>query len=119
MLEAKDFLAGLPTRLNKILDAIANREIEVNVKAVDANLMIEGLQKIANRITSGVILAALIVGASLLMRIETSFVLFGYPGLAIICFLAAVAGGVYLLVNIFIQDEKSQRRASRQRQQHL
>ncbi|HYS45017.1 MAG TPA: hypothetical protein VEM35_01185, partial [Rhizomicrobium sp.] len=62
---------------------------------------------------------ALIVGASLLMRIETSFVLFGYPGLAIICFLAAAAGGVYLLVSIFIQDEKSQRRASRQRQQHL
>jgi predicted unusual protein kinase regulating ubiquinone biosynthesis (AarF/ABC1/UbiB family) len=119
MLEMKDFLAGLPTRLSKILDAIANREIEVSVKAVDANLMLEGLQKIANRITSGVILAALIVGASLLMRIETSFVLFGYPGLAIICFLAAAAGGVYLLVSIFIQDEKSQRRASRQRQQHL
>ncbi len=119
MLEVKDFLAGLPTRLSKILDAIANREIEVNVKAVDANLMLEGLQKIANRITSGVILAALIVGASLLMRVETSFVLFGYPGIAIICFLAAAAGGVYLLVSIFIQDEKSQRRAARQRQQHL
>jgi ubiquinone biosynthesis protein len=119
MLEAKDFLAGLPMRLNKILDAVANREIEVNVKAVDANLMLEGLQKIANRITSGVILAALIIGASLLMRVETSFVLFGYPGIAIICFLGAAAGGVYLLVNIFIQDEKSQRAAARQRRQHL
>ncbi len=119
LLEAKDFLSGLPVRLNKILDAIANREIEVNVKAVDANLVLEGLQKIANRITSGVILAALIVGASLLMRVETSFVLFGYPGIAIICFLAAAAGGVFLLVSIFIQDEKSARLARRQRQQHL
>jgi len=119
MLEAKDFLAGLPMRLNKILDAVANREIEVNVKAVDANLMLEGLQKIANRITSGVILAALIIGASLLMRVETSFVLFGYPGIAIICFLGAAAGGVYMVVNIFIQDEKSQRAAARQRRQHL
>ena len=119
LLETKDFLAGLPVRLNKILDAIANREIEVNVKAVDANIVLDGLQKIANRITSGVILAALIVGASLLMRIETSFVLFGYPGLAIICFLAAAAGAVYLLVSIFIQDEKSARLARRQRQQHL
>ena len=119
LLEAKDFLSGLPVRLNKILDAIANREIEMNVKVVDVNLLLEGLQKIANRITSGVILAALIIGASLLMRVETSFILFGYPGLAIICFLAAVAGGVYLLVNIFVQDEKSQRLARRQRQQHL
>jgi ubiquinone biosynthesis protein len=57
------------------------------------------------------ILAALIVGASLLMRIETPFMLFGYPGIAIICFLAAAAGGIYLLVSIFIQDEESARRA--------
>jgi ubiquinone biosynthesis protein len=119
MLDMKDFISGLPVRLNKILDAIANREVEVNVKAVDANLMLEGLQKIANRITSGVILAALIVGASLLMRVETSFRLFGYPGLAIICYLVAVAGGVYLLASIFIQDEKSARLARRQRHQHL
>ncbi|HEX2333929.1 MAG TPA: hypothetical protein VHI32_12245 [Burkholderiales bacterium] len=35
--------------------------------------------KIANRITSGVILAALIVGASLMMGIQTSWTLFGYP----------------------------------------
>ena len=119
LLDAKDFLSGLPVRLNKILDAIANREIELNVKVVDVNLILQGLQKIANRITSGVILASLIIGASLLMRIQTSFVLFGYPGLAIICFLAAAAGGIYLLASIFIQDEKSARLARRQRQQHL
>ena len=89
------------------------------VKAVDANLMLEGLQKIANRITSGVILAALIIGASLLMRVETSFVLFGYPGIAIICFLGAVAGGIYMVVNIVIQDQRSQRAAAKQRRQHL
>jgi ubiquinone biosynthesis protein len=35
--------------------------------------------KIANRITSGVILAALIVGATLMMGIQTSWTLFGYP----------------------------------------
>jgi hypothetical protein len=35
--------------------------------------------KIANRITSGVILAALIVGAALMMGIQTSWTLFGYP----------------------------------------
>ncbi|MGZ5084557.1 MAG: hypothetical protein ACXWHA_14805, partial [Usitatibacter sp.] len=60
---------------------------------------------------SGLILASLIVGASLLMRVETSFVLFGYPGIAIICFLGAAAGGVYLLVSIFVQDRESARKA--------
>jgi len=113
ILDLKDFVAGLPVRLNKIMDAVAGNEIEVKVRAVDADLFMEGLQKIANRITSGVILAALIVGASLLMRIETSWQLFGYPGLAILCFLAAAAGGVYLLVAIFIQDKRSQEKATR------
>lgn len=36
----------------------------------------------ANRITLGLVLAALIVGAALLMRVETTFRLFGYPGFA-------------------------------------
>jgi hypothetical protein len=112
LLDMKDFIAGLPVRANKIMDAVANRDLELKVKAVDAPLVMEGLQKIANRVTSGLILAALIVGASLLMRIETPFKLFGYPGIAIICFLAAAAGGIYLLVSIFIQDEESARRAT-------
>jgi ABC-type polysaccharide/polyol phosphate export permease len=71
----------------------------------------EGLQKIANRVTTGLILAAMIVGASLMMRIETSWKILGYPGLAILCFLFAAAGGFYLVINIFIQDRRSQHKA--------
>ena len=111
MLELKDFATGLPMRLNKIMDALGNHELEVKVKATDANLFMEGFQKIANRITTGIVLAALIIGASLMMRIETSsFMLMGYPGLAILTFLGAGAGGVYLLISIFIQDQKQSRR---------
>ena len=107
LLEMKDFVSGLPTRLNKILDAISNAELEVKVRALDAKLVMEGLQKIANRITMGIILAALIVGASLLMRVETAFRIFGYPGLAMLLFLAAAAGGIWLVISIFAQDRSS------------
>jgi ubiquinone biosynthesis protein len=111
LLDMKAFVSGLPVRLNKMMDAVNNKEIEVKVRAVDAPVIMEGLLKIANRITSGVILAALIVGASLMMRIETTWVLFGYPGLAILCFLGAAAGGTYLLFTIFIQDKRAQHNA--------
>lgn len=107
LLEMKDFVGSLPSRLNRIMDAIANHELEVKVRATDAKLMMEGFQKIANRITSGIVLAALIMGAALLMRVETSFIIFGYPGFAILCFLAAAAGGFWLLISIFKQDQKS------------
>ena len=113
VLEMKDFAAGLPARLNRIMDAMTNRDFEVKVRTMDADMILEGLQKVANRITSGLILAALIIGAALLMRVETSFVVFGYPGLAIIFFLLASCGSIWLLMNIFLQDQRSTRRAIR------
>ena len=106
LLEMRDFVTGLPVRLNKIMDAVGNSELEVKVRAVDAGVVMAGLEKIANRIAAGIILAALIVGASLLMQVNTRFQLFGYPGLAILCFLAAATGGFWLVINIFIQDAK-------------
>lgn len=105
-LELKEFVTGLPVRLNRIVDGLLNSEFEVKVKSMDAKTVVEGFQKVANRITAGIILASLILGAALLMRIQTSFQLFGYPGIAILCFLGAAAGGIWLLVNIFFQDEK-------------
>lgn len=110
LLEVKDFVGGLPSRLNKIMDAITNQELEVKVKAVDAKLIMEGFQKIANRITTGIVLASLIMGASLLMQVQTSFRIFGYPGLAILCFLAAAAGGFCLVFSIFVQDNKGRKK---------
>ena len=49
----------------------------------------------------------LIIGAALLMRVETSFRLFGYPGLAILLFLAAAAGGLMLVISIVMNDIKA------------
>lgn len=103
-IELKNFATGLPHRVNRIMDAVANRELEVKVRATDAADVIEGMQKIANRVTSGLILAALIIGAALLMRVNTDFQVLGYPGFAIVCFITAALGGVVLLVNIFLQD---------------
>jgi hypothetical protein len=58
----------------------------------------------------GLILAALIVSAALLMPVQTSFRLFGYPGLAIVCFLLAAGGGVWLILSILINDYKDRRK---------
>jgi ubiquinone biosynthesis protein len=105
VLELKDLVQRLPSRVNKILDAIANNELKVSVDAIDEKTLVLGFQKVANRITVGLIIAALIVGAAMLMKVETSFRLWGYPGLAILLFLAAAAGGVTLLINILFYDK--------------
>jgi predicted unusual protein kinase regulating ubiquinone biosynthesis (AarF/ABC1/UbiB family) len=104
LLEMKHFVAALPSRVNRVMDTIADAELEMKVRVVDADQIVEGFQKVANRIASGIVLAALIIGAALLMRVDTDFRVMGYPGFAIMCFIAAAMGGIYLLVNIFMQD---------------
>jgi hypothetical protein len=110
LLDVKEFVTALPGRLNKVMDAVTNHDLEVKVKAVDATLVMEGFQKVANRIATGLVLAALIVGASLLMQVRTTFTIWGYPGLAMLCFLAAATGGVWLVVTILAYDQKQRRR---------
>ena len=105
VLEVRDLLQRLPARLNRFFDALANNEFKVSVDAIDERTLIVGFQKIANRITVGLIIAALIVGAALLMRVETSFRIWGYPGLAIIFFICAAGAGIVLLLNILFYDK--------------
>jgi ubiquinone biosynthesis protein len=105
-IEVKDFAERLPNRVNKILDAISNNELSFRVDAIDEKVVLDGLQKIANRITLGLILASLIIGAALMMRVETSFKIFGYPGLPAIFFLLAAIASIVLVGSILLTDEK-------------
>jgi len=113
MLELKGFLGTLPTKANHLIDVVANSELEVRVRSVDAKMVVEGIEKVANRIAAGIVLAALIIGAALLMRVETAFRLFGYPGLAMLFFLAAGAGGFWMVISTFITDQRSRKNAER------
>lgn len=106
LLETKELIEKLPARLNQFLELVASNKLKVEVDAIDEHLLMSGMQKVANRITLGLILAALIIGAALLMRVETNFRIFGYPGLAILFFLLASAGGVALAIEILRSDER-------------
>jgi ubiquinone biosynthesis protein len=109
-LETKEFLEQLPGRVNRFLDAVTNNELKLNIEVIDEGAVIHGLQKVANRITLGLLLASLIVGAALLMRVETSFRLFGYPGFAMLFFLVAAGGALWLAFNILTSDRPTRKR---------
>jgi ubiquinone biosynthesis protein len=107
MLEAKEFAERLPGRVNKVLDALATSELKMKVEMIDEGAVLDGLQKVANRITLGLILASLIIGAAMIMRVETTFKILGYPGLAIILFLIAAMGGLWLAFHIVSADRRA------------
>jgi hypothetical protein len=110
MVEAKEFVEELPARVNRILDLVSENRLSLRVDAIDQDELVSSILKIANRITAGVVLAALIVGAALMMRVQTSFTIFGYPGLAMIFFLVAAAGGFWLVWSVFWNDRPAPRR---------
>jgi predicted unusual protein kinase regulating ubiquinone biosynthesis (AarF/ABC1/UbiB family) len=105
-LATNELVQRLPERLNAILDRLAQHDLELKVHAFDEERVISGMQKIANRITLGLVVAALIVGAALLMSVPTEFDLFGYPGLAILCFAAASMVGAGLVLSILLSDRE-------------
>jgi ubiquinone biosynthesis protein len=104
LFEVKEFVGNLPGRMNKILDAVGNSELEVKVRTPDAHHLLNGFEKIANRVTTGIILAALIVGAALMMRVNSTFQILGYPGIAMVCFLVATGGSAWLVIGILWKD---------------
>ncbi|HEV2856393.1 MAG TPA: AarF/UbiB family protein [Thermoanaerobaculia bacterium] len=104
-LEMQDFVQHLPGRMNAVLDNLAANKIELKVDAFDETRLMDNLQKIANRIALGLVLAALIVGAALMMQVRTSFTILGYPGLAMLLFILAAACGFVLIFSVLFNDD--------------
>lgn len=105
LLENKELAERLPYRLNKISENLSQNKFKIQVDAFDERRFVLALQKVANRIAIGLIIAALIMGAALLVRIPSSWNIFGYPAFAIILFLFAVSIGIYLVYTILFTDE--------------
>ena len=106
-MDMREFLGKLPSRVNRIMDLVAGNELKIRTDVLDEALLMEGIQKVANRITTGLVIAALIVGAALVMRIESSVRIFGYPALGVLLFLAAAVAGIVLVTRILVNDVKS------------
>lgn len=104
-LESKELVSQLPYRLNKISDKLASDKLRIKVDTIDEKEFIKAFQKVANRITVGLIIAALILGAALIMRIPTEWSIWGYPGFAVLLFMLAAVIGFYLVYQILLKDK--------------
>lgn len=104
LLDARNFIENFPGRVNKLLSSLADDRFTLRMKIIDEDDFISGLKEAANRLTTGLILAALIVGAALLMQVETEYQILGYPALAILFFLVAAVGGLILVYRAIFRD---------------
>ena len=108
--EAKEFAERFPHRVNKVMDALAEGQITLNIQGIDEKDIMRSVQKLANRVTTGLVVASLVIGAALIMRIPTHTKLFGYPALAIVLFIIAAVSALALLVAIQFSDLPQRRK---------
>ena len=97
-MESGDFLAALPHRLDKITQRIANNDLHTKVDVPQIPSLIVALQKVANRIFSGLVLAGLLVASAMLLPYWRAL---GTAG-----FIVAALLGLYIVLAIMVSDRK-------------
>jgi ubiquinone biosynthesis protein len=111
LLDLNQLALDLPHRVREIVDLTATGHLSFGIKITQAEEFLGGMHKIANRITVGVVIAALLIASSLMMRVPSRFTIFGYPGFAMVGYLIALAAAIFLIASTFIRDRRDQERA--------
>jgi ubiquinone biosynthesis protein len=95
-----DILTGLPKDLRHLLRSARSGRLQVHVDVTRLQYFGNQLDRAASRLTMGVVLAALIIGSSIVMTVDRGPELFGLPLFGLLGFLSAAMAGIWLLISI-------------------
>lgn len=113
LVEVQALLRDGPRKVTDILSLVAENRLQVRLTGLEESRLMENLQKIANRISVGVITAALILASAQLIRVPNAHTLWGYPTMALVLFLIAVALGCGIVVSALLSDHRARSREER------
>ena len=98
--EAGDLLSYMPGAMMHILDRVQRGELRMSVEMRQLDRLTRDFDTASNRLTLALILAASIIGSSLVIQTEMSPLLWGYPALGLIGFLISAVLGLGLVIAI-------------------
>ena len=98
--ESIELIEELPGDLIKILHKIKEGELKFNFEHRGLEKLITEINRSSNRISFSLIIAALIIGSSLVLQQRVGPFIFGYPAIGIIGYLIASFFGLFLIVSI-------------------
>ncbi|MFO1265725.1 MAG: AarF/UbiB family protein [Rubrivivax sp.] len=93
-------LGELPGSLMQLLRRARHGQVQVNIDIAELRETGERLDRAASRLAIALVIAALIVGSSIVMTVGGGPKLFGLPAFGLLGFVGAVAGGLWLLRSI-------------------
>ncbi|MEG0185789.1 MAG: AarF/UbiB family protein [Stenotrophomonas sp.] len=112
-MEMQQLLREGPRKMSDILALLAENRLQMKVTGLEESRLMENLQKIANRVSAGIVTAALILAAALMMKVETGWHLFGYPAIAFMLMFIGVVLGLGIVLSALIFDRRARSKEER------
>lgn len=101
VMEAMTLVAGLPHDLSRLLRAARRGRLEIHIDIAHLKHVGNQLDGAVNRLAVGIVVAALIVGSSIVMTVSGGPSLFGVPFFGLTGLLCAAVGMLWLLLSIW------------------
>jgi ubiquinone biosynthesis protein len=97
-METSDLIGALPRRLDLITQRFAANDFAVKVDVPEIPILLKGMQKIANRVFTGLVLAGLLISSGMLLPYWRTIGTIGF----------AISAGIalWMIVTIIISDRK-------------
>lgn len=100
--ETSDLIRALPHRLDVITQKLVGDDFAFRIEAPQLGSLLLGLEKVANRIFTGLVLGGLLVASGYMIQVQRRLATAG--------FIIAGAIGLWMIATILIQDRRSRRR---------
>ncbi|MDQ6830703.1 MAG: AarF/UbiB family protein [Gemmatimonadota bacterium] len=100
--QTTDLLNNLPRRIDQITAKMAADEFAFRLDTPQLPLLLQGLQKVANRIFSGLVLCGLFIASAMLLTV--------HPALGTAGFVIAAAIGLWMVISILVTDRNTQKK---------
>jgi predicted unusual protein kinase regulating ubiquinone biosynthesis (AarF/ABC1/UbiB family) len=99
--QTSDLISALPHRLDILTQRLAANEFSLKLESPQVHVLVRGMQKIANRVFSGLVLGGVVVASAMLLPHRRTL---GTTG-----FIIAALIGLYMVVAILVQDRSEKR----------
>lgn len=101
LISVVDLMSSFPKELHQLLRASRKGAIQVDINVSRLGEYVDKTDKSISRLTMGIIIAAMIIGSSIIMTVKGGPEIFGLPFFGFLGYLFAALGGIWLLLSIW------------------
>jgi ubiquinone biosynthesis protein len=99
-LDIAEAIQAIPRDVREILSKARRDRLQIQFVHRNLDFFVQEMDRASNRLSFAIVIAALVVGSSLIFRAGTGPTLFGYPALGLTGFLTAAVLGIWLVIGI-------------------